>query len=301
LILTVFTQSFAPLAATTDLDFTWGGLGPGGQITLHIQPADIDLQSEILRTSWFQLNIYTLDNRSFNTLILWPGGNYFPRTSYPPQSSNGTYDWRNIQRTVFWEPITPVQVAKGAEPYPWQLQPGGEYPWDQYTLSLFFGFNRTLALSGVSSGLSLSPTFSDSWKVTQTFGPIEAANLMDLMSVIVSTGNLPSYLNQYADWYNLKITFVRQTFEVLRGDFAFWIPAAFLAGLLIVAFGRIKQLKVSEALTVFLGVPLAALPFVLGAVQILPPRLNLVEVVFYLEIVFSTAFAAIALAMVKTE
>ena len=36
---------------------------------------------------------------------------------------------------------------------------------------------------------------------------------------------------------------------------------------------------------------MAPLPFIVGAVQLLPPRLNLVEILFYLEIALSIALA----------
>jgi len=173
---------------------------------------------------------------------------------------------------------------------------------------MLFAFNRTVGISGVSTYVTLSPTLADEWKVTQSFEPL--TSFPSFQNELLSIGytqqdfvgqerRLPAYLDDYVDFYVLRITFVRQSFEMLRGVFAFWMPAIFLAGLLIIAFGRIEVLGKSEAATVFLGIPLAALPFILSALQILPPRLSLVESFFYGEVAASIAFAAVALARVK--
>jgi len=307
MILAVLTQSFTPYMIESDPGLRWGDTSAqGGRIQLHVQPAELDLKSEILRTLWFQLSIYTLDSQPFNALVIWPG-DFFPFTAYPPKSDNGTYDYQNIQRTAFWELVT--RPEKGGEPWPWQLQRTGEYPWDQYSYVLLFAFNRTVGISGVSTYVTLSPTLADGWKVTQSFEPL--SGFPSFQDTLLSIGfsqqdfsgqerRLPAYLDDYVDFYVLKITFVRQSFEMLRGAFAFWMPAIFLLGLLIIAFGRIEALEKSEALTVFLGIPLAALPFILSALQVLPPRLSLVESFFYGEVAASIAFAAVALARVKT-
>lgn len=47
-----------------------------------------------------------------------------------------------------------------------------------------------------------------------------------------------------------------------------------------------------DALALFIGTGMATLPFIVGAVQLLPPKLNAVEILFYLEIALSIAFAA---------
>jgi len=172
MILAVLTQSFTPYVMESAPGLRWGDTSAqGGRIQLHVQPAELDLKSEILRTLWFQLSIYTLDSQSFNALIISPG-DFFPRTAYPPQSNNGTYDWKNLQRTAFWELVT--RPEKGAEPWPWQLQRTGEYPWDQYSFVLLFAFNRTVGISGVFSYVTLSPTLADEWKVIQSFEPLRS-------------------------------------------------------------------------------------------------------------------------------
>ncbi len=308
MILAVLTQSFTPYVMESALGLRWGDTSAqGGRIQLHVQPAELDLKSEMLRTLWFQLQIYTSDSQSFNALVISPWDNFFPRTAYPPQSNNGTYDWENIQRTALWELVT--RPEKGAEPWPWQLQRTGEYPWDQYSFVLLFAFNRTVGISAAYSYVTLSPALADEWKVIQSFEPLRGFS--SFQNTLLSIGytqqdfsgqerRLPAYLDDYVDFYVFKITFVRQSFEMLRGAFAFWMPAIFLAGLLIIAFGRIEGLEKSEALTVFLGIPLAALPFILSALQVLPPRGSLVELFLYGEVAASIAFAAAALARVKT-
>lgn len=171
-----------------------------------------------------------------------------------------------------------------------------------------FAFNRTVNIASVFSYVSLSPTLEDEWKVTQSFEAL--AGRPEFNNTLLSIGfnqqdfngqerRLPAYLEDYVDFYSLRITFLRQSFEILRGVLAFWIPAIFLAALLVVAFGRIEVLKTSEALTIFLGISLAALPFILSALQVLPPRPSLIESLFYGEVATSIAFASIAIARPK--
>jgi hypothetical protein len=298
-------ESSQPLLAGSQLGYEWGSKTAAGTwIDMHIQPAEIDLKSEILRTYWFQLGIYALDNRSFDSVVLWPV-EWHESAGLPPKA-NETFDWTSFQRTAFWELTT--RPPTGAEPWGWQLLRSGEYPWDSYSLRLVFAFNRTMNLSRVTSYVSLNPSLSDQWKVLQDFVPLGNTlsdqtlislgfSHVDINSYLTGTGgNLPLTIRSTRDVYELRVTFVRQAFDILRGALALWTPAIFLASLLVVAFGRLSVLDTGEALTVFLGTGLAALPLVFGALQILPPRISLVESIFYAEIGASILFATIVVA-----
>jgi hypothetical protein len=168
----------------------------------------------------------------------------------------------------------------GAEPLPWQLVRTGEYPWDEYSFVMLFAFNRTVNIGSMFSYVSLSSTLADEWKVVESFLSLCEVVLRSTRRYSIGFSQqdidsaqgarLPTYLQNYSDFYALRIVFFRQSFEVLRGALAFWVPTIFLAALLIVAFGRTEALQLGEALTVFLGILLAALPFILSVMQFCP-------------------------------
>jgi hypothetical protein len=269
--------------------FSWpegavGGIGAGQAMgSFQIEPAELDLKSSVLRTLHFYVEFDTIDSPPFSAYLFWSPGQWH---GFPLQTTQAVWDLQ-------------TRPENGAEPSGWVLEREGiypwnaEYPWEQYSLAFVFGFNRTVNLAKLSSVMYLSLGFEDEWKVTQTFHRIDTSLVDAVRPLGVSSDDLKRLsVSNFVESYELRIGFVRQTFEIGRGVLAFWVPSLLLGALLIVAWTRRSILETSEALTLFIGTGLATLPFIVGAIQLLPPRLNDVEMLFYLEIAFSITFAA---------
>jgi len=69
----------------------------------------------------------------------------------------------------------------------------------------------------------------------------------------------------------------------------------------MVVFDRRRNLETSHFLTPFVGMGMTTLPFIVNARQFLPPRLSVVELIFYIEIVISVIFAVSAILSRKRE
>jgi hypothetical protein len=267
----------------------------GGSFT--IEAIDMDLKSGILRTRSFTMRLDSMDNMSFNSVLIWSPKDYMYFVGHPLTWPNGTWNWAFPQRLAYWPLPTPPE--KGAEPWPWPLTSAGEYPWDTYSLTFLFGFNRTMNWSGLRSDVSLPGAMSDQWKVSQTFEALGASPAARLgTGFIEELSRHHLYLSGFVDFYLLTITFVRQFEDVRRAVLAFWAPSLLLVGLLILAFGRSEALDLTEGLTLFVGIGLGTLPFIVGALQLLPPRLSAVELLLYCEVAVSIIFAAW---MIKTK
>ena len=284
--------------------YSWGQVGyiSGGQASAGfiIESIELDLKGDVLRTRSFQVSFQTLDNKSFNSVLLWTPKDFQYILGHPPTFPNGTWDWTSQQRGAYWPLPTPPE--KGATPYEWHLTRENEYPWDSYSLTFLFGFNRTLDLAALTSSVSRSPTIADNWRISQKsehLGPSPPSSLVTSYSQ-GSTGQTAN-LSAFHDFYTLKISFVREFDDVRRGTLAFWVPSLLLLALLIVAFSKLDVLDPSEGLTLFVGIGMGTLPFIIGALQLLPPRLSLIEIIFYGEIAASTVFAVLILLKKKTK
>jgi hypothetical protein len=307
--LTLLSYSFEDQA-----QYRWGATGIyGGQASasFQIEAGEIDLRPRVVGSSHFYVSFESLDGQAFNSILLFlPPNATMHLTAFPVKNENGSYDYSNPMRQAIWDLPTPPE--KGATPWPWYLKAEGEYPWDSYSLVFIFGFNRTLDIASVTSGVWISPALSDQWRITQEFkplgrSPIDALKTLGFRDQDVRTQlcydcdsrkDLSEVLNKsmYKDFYEMRISFVRQFWDVLRGVLAFWVPAVFVLALLIIAFGRIGELKVETGVTLFVGVGLATLPLILGSLWLLPPRLSLVESLFYCEGLASIAFAGFVVA-----
>ncbi len=261
----------------------------------RIEPAELDLKSDVLRSNYFEVVFYS--DASFNSVLLFlPLEESRPITAWPPKFQNGTYEWSSLVRIARWE--LPTRPQTGALPWEWYLVRLGEYPWDQYSLTFVFGFNRSLRLDGIESRVSLSPRLSDDWNVVQCFRHIGSSlteALQSLGDVEKKSQSLP-WLDSFRDFFALKILFLRQSNDVLRGVLGFWLPSILLIGLLLVGFLKIRVLGLEKGLTLFVGIALATLPFIVGAIQFLPPKLSLVELLFYSDAAVSILFAGIIVA-----
>ena len=261
--------------------YTFGPLGiiNGGKASASftLESLELDVKGTVLRTTSFQVDFQTLDNRSFNSVLSWSSKDFQYILGHPTLS-NGTWDFSSPQRSGYW-PL-PSYPENGARPHEWPLKHEGEYPWDAYSLTFLFGFNRTLNLVGLTSYVSPSPSIADSWRISQNFVKLGSSLPADLVrNYYQGPANYTVNFSQFDDFYSLKISFLRPFDEVLRGTLAFWVPSLLFLGLIIVAIGRIEVFEVSESLTLFVGIGIGTLPFVVGAVQLLPPQLSLVEMV----------------------
>lgn len=296
--------TYSSFATVDNSYYPWGqtyGIS-GGQaaVSFNTDTIALDLRADVLQTSSFQVTFQTLDNKSFNSFLFWSRGGFTYLSGNPSYFSNGTWN-RTGQRTADWSLPTPPE--KGVTPWEWQLTPGawggGEYPWESYELIFIFGFNRTLNVAEVTSYVTGSSAISDLWKVHQQFLPL-GPNVPSELANHEGSNQYP-ILTSFHDYYMLKISFIHSFSDVLRGTLAFWVPSLFLLGLLIVAYGKRNVLETSEGLTLFVGIGMGSLPFIIGALQLLPPRLSFVEIAFYAEIAASTVFAAMILNKKRAE
>jgi hypothetical protein len=308
--LTLLSYSFNDQA-----QYRWGSAGIySGQASASflIEAGEIDLKARAVRSTHFYVSFESLDGQAFNSILLFlPPNETRHLTAFPVKNENGIYDYSNPLRLAWWDLQTSPE--KGAVPWPWYLKAEGEYPWDGYSLVFVFGFNRTMDITSVTSAVWISPALSDQWRITQEFkqlgrSPIDALKALGFRDQDVrrqlcgldcdSKKDVSEVLNKsmYKDFYEMRILFVRQFWDILRGVLAFWVPAVFVLALLIIAFGRIGELKVETGVTLFVGVGLATLPLILGSLWLLPPRLSLVESLFYCEGLASIAFAGFVVA-----
>jgi hypothetical protein len=291
-----------PLFATDSSSYIYGSQGRAW-IDLHMKPVGLDLKSEALNSTWFQLNMMAVDGKPFILFIIYPTNVLPERIGYPKNASLGSSD--------------PVRIIDPWEldiPWTWQLRQTGEFPWDEYSLTFVFAFNRTVDVSWVTSGISAPPGtgIADQWTITQRFERLnDAPQFQERLLTMGFTqddiagyqagngGRLPLELNGYHDFYALTISFVRLSPDIWRGLGAFWAPAIALAGFLVIAWGRRDSLETRDGIAIFLGMALAAMPFVIGGLQFLPPRPTAVEGLLYLEVVIAIAFAGWIVAKVK--
>ncbi|MGA2460441.1 MAG: hypothetical protein ABSF82_03365 [Candidatus Bathyarchaeia archaeon] len=283
--------------------YTFGPFGiTNGQASaaFTLESLELDVKGTVLRTSSFQVDFQTLDNKSFNSVLSWSPKDFQYILGHPTTLSNGTWDFSSPERGGYW-PL-PTYPEKGARPHEWPLKHEGEYPWDAYSLTFLFGFNRTLNLVGLTSYVSASPSIADSWRISQNFVKLGSSLPADLVrNYYQGPANYTVNFSSFDDFYSLKVSFLRPSDEVLRGTLAFWVPSLLFLGLIIVAISRVEVLEVSEGLTLFVGIGIGTLPFVVGAVQLLPPQLSLVEMVFYAEIAVTTAFASLVVSRKKKK
>jgi hypothetical protein len=292
-----------PLWAQNNPNYTYGNQTSGGTVMVHLLPDQLDLKSESLQSTWFQLQMYTADSRSFKLFIIYHNEILPPRIGVPGNATLGQADPERI--------ILPWELKL---PWTWQLFRSGEYPWDEYSLIFILAFNRTVNVKWVTSSVSPVQGIIDQWTVVQGFERLDTSGLIQeklhwlgfsqagAQGFVSETGTiLPSEVLNYPDFYALTITFVRQPAEIARGIGAFWAPGIALSLFLILAIGRIKDLETRDGITVFLGMALATMPFILGALQFLPPRITSVEVLLYLEMIGSILLACFVVGNVKRK
>jgi len=258
------------------------------------EPSGIDLYFETLETSDFMgvlsTDISNTRNSSFKVLLLWSPGKHQKQEAWPQRFPNGSLNWVDRNRYVLFKPFN-----EGMGHFTGDLIRKGEYPWDRYSIVLVFGLNGTVSLKQFSSSVNMPTSLKGEWAVSQRFKQISLDEIKDQLSTL---GFDPEHdydfldIDECPDFYQLTIDFSRQWPAIFRGFLAFWAPAIFLFGLLYLAIERRKQLKISYALELFIGIGLATLPFIFGARQILPPRLTLIEIIFYFNVLISIGLAA---------
>lgn len=293
LIVFVAVNVVGPLSATDTSSYVYGSMG-GARIDLHMKPVGLDLKSETLNSTWFQLNMYALDGKSFSLFIIYPTNVLPERIGYPKNATLGSSD-----------PVRIISPWELSIPWTWQLRQTGEFPGDEYSLTFVFAFNRTVDVTWVTSGVSAPPgMLTDQWVIIQQFERLnDSTQFQERLLTMGFTrddiagyqtgngGRLPLELNGYHDFYALTISFVRLYADIERGLGAFWAPAIALAGFLVIAWGKRDSLETRDGIAIFLGMALAAMPFVIGGLQFLPPRPTWVEGLLYLEVVIAILFA----------
>jgi hypothetical protein len=138
---------------------------------------------------------------------------------------------------------------------------------------------------------------ADEWKVIQDLRNLPDLNMYNetLLGLGFSSSaptQPPVILKNFHQFYELRISFVRQFVGVFRGTLVFWVPSLLLGSLLYAAFERRRELSADQGLTVFLGVGLTTFALIVGALQLLPPALTWVETILYVEVAISIGFAS---------
>ncbi len=274
-------------------DWDSATMGNQASILFHIQPSEIDLKSQVLRSYSFSASLVWPISSEMSALLLWPTAEWQVIAGFPPKV-NGTYNWSSLDRYGAYDIDTNPRT--GAQPWPWQLSRSGDYPWDQYSLTFLFGFNATVDLAGLSSSVYLPSSLADEWRVTQNLQPLPYLNSNQGEGTaayfrLLGFGEPPSIFKNYHQFYEFTVSFSRLPVDVFRGAFVFWVPSILIGSLLLAAYTRRTWLSAEQGLTLFLGVGLTTFSLIVGATQLFPPTLTWVETFLYFEVGLSIAFA----------
>jgi hypothetical protein len=274
---------------------------PSFNLSLQLQIYTIDLKTEILYSSNYYFRMWTMDPEvhSFEVVILKPDYDQAIRM----------ISWNESGNIQVYEQIT-TDPSKVSVPWRWYLNPKRPLilgtPFDHYELSFLIAINMSTRLNINDTWFIMHPYMQGEWSwiesptVKKLSGPPNNQSL-------ISLGLSPEKFFQYhcdgmTDFYLITESLGFPTMYSWRITLAYLLPSVTILGVLIISLKKFKKLSISDFLTLYLGVGLFILSFLVSFYQFAPSKVITVqEMIFYIDFIFATALVIAALSRKKVS
>lgn len=253
----------------------------GMSLDLQIELSELNLKTLQTRSTYFLISAYDQQGRKtpFKLFLLAPKDLPIVVNSGIPSGDPNT-----TTNHVAYIMLSPAQSILY---WTWNLRAYGEFPFERYQLSYLICFNRTFQLDNglVSLITSLNSSLKDNWNFNITF-----THLKDRLdnATLESMGLSPIYFNQYGkdlqDFYLLKLNLFRDDSYNRRVFFMTWVP---LEGILVLLSLTMIKIPRYNSIMLYLPTLLSIIASMLGILSFLPPRMTILELLFYIDIIMS--------------
>jgi len=224
-------------------------------------------------------------NISFMSMMTYSSGLIQEQDAWPQKFENGSFKWMDSERYTAFRPY-----YMGLGPLKGRIIQEGQYPLDRYSICFVFGLSQKATMKEIRTSMTLPAIIQREWRVTQEFVSLDDKDVNNTFAYIgfdPKEDYVSRTIRRYDNFYKYELEFARQHIAVLRDILALWFTSLSLLGLLAFASWKIEALDVGDALTLIIGVSMSTLAFIVSVRQFLPSRASFVEIIFYVDVLYS--------------